>query len=149
MTKKKEDKQECFSCENGIEKTNAFERDCMLKYGWYAHFVFDDPDTPNGANIHTHGLEQTFNHKDIQLCMPLRPEVAHSLLVNAVEALRDGKITKYSPGVKYKDILSDPYVVQFIEATECGRPVLRMVLPDKNNQFDTLPYSSQFTKLDH
>ena len=102
----------------------------MKKHGWYAHYVFDDTDSPMGANAHTHGFEETWKHPDIQIVYPIPGEVAHGIFWTVVGHLKEGK--RYEPGVRYGEIL-DKYDVMFAWAKEGGRKVLRMILPDTAN----------------
>lgn len=63
--------------ENKLAGWNA---EMMRKHGWYAHFVPDDNKYPNSINYHTHGLEDSFGHPDLQICFPLPPKIAQRSL---------------------------------------------------------------------
>lgn len=122
------------------------DKECIQKYGWYAHYVPSGDTTPFGANYHTHGFPEKFDHPDIQICMPIPNNSIHSLGWRAVEYIEAGN--KFEPG-KFYDCILENHSVQFIHATECGRPVLRMILPDKEGRFDTDPYCQQFLLTEH
>jgi len=115
------------------------------KVGWYVHYVFDDDSTPNEVNIHTHGLVEKYNHPDIQICFALPQKVAHGVLWAAVNQIADGVV--FTTRKRFEHVLTD-YDVVFANAVENGRPVLRMILPDKNNNFNTDPYYSQWEGTD-
>lgn len=131
----------CEICKLGLEAIYAKEREWMQNPGWYAHYVMDDPDTPWGANIHTHGLPHTFGHSDLQIVVRTSQTQAHGLLFSAIELIKAG--TRFEVGVRYQDI-AEGYDAQFAWAHECGRDVLRMIIPDKNNRFDTQPLCRQW-----
>jgi len=132
-------KEECEACANGMDAVLEKERKSMETMGWYAHYVPDAHDCPFGKNYHTHGLPESFNHPDLQICLGMRPETAHMIISNAVEEIKKGK--KYEHGKRYDDLIvaTDPnlkYDVLVLEAEECERPVLRLIMPDKAGTFD-------------
>ena len=128
-------KKKCFVCENGMEELALHEAECMVKYGWYAHFVDDDSDFPYHVNCHTHGLEKKYGHPDFQICFPLPVEIAHSILSNLANAVKAGDLF-LANDKRYSNILGNNFDIKLIEATECGRTVLRVILPDKFNVLD-------------
>jgi hypothetical protein len=142
MKKKHDNKCEC--CENGVESVQQKEREFMEKVGWFSHIVLDDPDYPHGVNIHTHGMSESFNHKDIQICLPLDPKIAHWVFVTIYTRIKDGFI--FTTGVEYDNVLEN-YNVKFIDAFEGDRYVLRLILPSPKGEYDKeSPYKEQFTK---
>lgn len=100
----------------------------MLKrHGWYAHFIPDDKSFPYMINIHTHGMSR-YDHLDLQICFPMIEAEAYWVLTNIASRIRMGK--KFTPGILYPDII--PFMnVEFAEAKEDGRVVLRVIIPDK------------------
>lgn len=130
---------ECAVCRDGLEAVEARERQAIEELGWYAHFVPNDPDYPYGVNYHTHGFEESFGHLDMQICLPIHPNMAHGILSIAVEKIKAG--FKFEHGEKYEDLIEakDPslkYEVLMLEAEECDRKVLRLIMPDKAGKFD-------------
>lgn len=111
------------------EEIQAWEQDCLEKCGWYTHYVFDDKGFPGGANNHTHGLVESFGLPDLQICFPIPGDICHGILWAAVKVMQDG--VEFEKGKEYEDILHD-YKVMFTPATESGRDVMRMILPDKD-----------------
>jgi hypothetical protein len=146
MKNKHEHKEgfECEACRDGAEAVRERERKAMEKMGWYVHFVPGDKNFPYDMNVHTHGVEETFKHPDIQICAGLPSAIALSILTTAVEDyIRKGK--EFKAG-KFYDGLIKPapdlegvlkMEVLFLEATENGRPVLRMILPGKLGEFSS------------
>lgn len=121
-------KHQCDACDN-FEQFKAKEEEAMKKYGWVCHFVAEDDTTPTGANFHTHGFEKTFGCPDIQMVLPLNPELLHSLACCVVDLLKSG--VKIHDGM-FSDKVCQGFKVLFKSATECDRDVLRVILPDKN-----------------
>lgn len=115
--------------------------------GWYAHFVFDDKTCPFGTNVHTHGLPEKHNHPDLQICFPMPPKQAHAVLWGFLSTIEDNRKNEPSwtapTGVRVPNVLAN-HDVLFLPVEESDRTVLRMVLPDPANKFDTEPYSKQF-----
>ena len=124
---------ECECCKNGIESMRLKQEEGLKKYGWFAHFVSNDPDTPYNMNIHTHGLKEGYGHRDIQICMRLPMPTANSILGEVAERIKKGEV--FEPGKKYSKIIKN-YDVIFVEAEECERPVLRIILPNVDGSFE-------------
>jgi len=117
----------CFVCQNGIESLEDFEKTMMEKHGWYAHLV-PDPSFPLGINCHTHGLDHTFNHRDLQIIFPLNDKILIHLLHNCVDYIKENK---HIPIEKELTGIIQDYHCKFVRAQECDRDVLRMIVPDK------------------
>lgn len=132
MTKKNYDSPEERD-KAALRKFQRLHEETMREFGWYAHHVFDDEQSPTGANAHTHGFEETWHHPDIQIAYPLPGQVAHGIFWTVVGHLKEGK--RYEPGIRYSDILQN-YDVMFAWAQEGGRRVLRMILPDEENRVE-------------
>lgn len=103
------------------------------EYGFYIHLVFDDSSSPTGINIHTHGLEEKFQHLDFQIVVPLDNKVAHSILTTLVENIKSGVI--YASG-DYASRIIRNYKLKFLHAIENGRTVLRVIFPDINGNLE-------------
>lgn len=109
-----------------------WEKEQILKHGWYVHFVFDEKSSTR-TNIHTHGLPDKYGHLDLQIVIPLKPEIAQGVLCAAVDKISSG--STFSPGDKAAEIIHG-YDVKFVKAQECGRDVLRIIIPDKGGGLD-------------
>jgi len=130
-----EEKFECFAHKYGVDALEQKEKEGVEKYGWYAHAVPGDfKNSPTGMNIHTHHIQESFNHPDLQIVISVSPSqfgVMMSILHNAVNNfIKKGE--KFEVGKEYKNIVGNGYSVTFAKTKECGREVLRMILPDKN-----------------
>lgn len=135
---------ECFACKYGTDALLKMQEEAVKKHGWYAHIV-QDPRCPANTNIHTHHVMESFGHKDFQICLNINPNTSHGLLADAVNEVKKG--VKFEPGKKYDNIIKN-YKVEFIEAIEEGRSVLRMLIPDENGEYKGV-YAEQLTKLNN
>lgn len=123
--------EECACCSGKmtLEGLKKWEDDCMKKYGFFMHYV---PVQENYINAHTHGIEKTWSHPDLQIVLRVQTETINSLMHSVVDLIKAGE--KIWPGRNYHKILQK-YPVRFVEAEETGRKVLRMILPDKAGHF--------------
>jgi Domain of unknown function (DUF4262) len=152
-----EDTCECTVCKmrrQGVaeaeirRRMRKFEADSMREYGFYAHAVADDPEGSGMCNVHTHGLTESFKHPDLQIVLPIETTVFMHVLHRAVNMIRTG--TRFHCGVDYKGICGGRYPVRFVEAEETGRPILRMILPDKDGIVERETMDLSFAKqYDH
>lgn len=133
MNHKHEEGYECEACKNGIEALREKEQALLKNPGWFVHFVFDDEKYPFNTNFHTHGLLENFNHTDLQICLPAPPETSHNIMTNIVEMIKEGKT--FEAGKKYPDILGNDLLISFLESEEGGRPILRLICPEKDGTF--------------
>lgn len=103
----------------------------MEDYGWVVDFVF--PTNQNElANIHTHGVKDTFGHTDFQIVLPLQQQLAHRLLIDLVERVKRGE--QIVPEKRYNDVIHN-FDVYFVKKYEGTRIVLRMILPDDQGKY--------------
>lgn len=118
----------CDAC-NGmsLEDIQKWEQECLRTHGWYAHMV--------PGNYHTHGIPMSFNHHpDIQVVLPIDPNIIHSVVSTTVDKIQAGIV--FLPGEKFSGILKGMDVV-FVEAMEAEHhAVLRMILPDASGNLD-------------
>lgn len=97
------------------------------------------------CNVHTHGMEK-YNHLDFQIVLALNPQITGIILNNMGLRVQAGETFK--SGEVLSDVLADGYKVRLIETEETGRRVLRLLLPDENNNLPgdadcSYPYSEQ------
>lgn len=127
-----DEEHECAVCSGKIN-IDLWQEEMEKKHGWFAHYVFDDPSCPYKVNIHTHGLEK-YGHRDLQVCFPIPKEIIHNILIDIVEEIKKGK--KYVAGIKYSGIIKN-YDLEFSQSEENGRPVMRIIFPDKHGNIQT------------
>ena len=112
--------------EEALLRVRAWEEKQVRKRGWFVHFIVDG--LPNGmANIHTHGIAETFGHPDLQLTVNIGERNVMGIFHALVKRIRGGEVLRV--GFDYGDI-AQGYRTRFIHAVEGGRPVLRLIVPD-------------------
>jgi hypothetical protein len=112
--------------EEAILASQARDAAAIATFGWCGHYVYDDDESPTGLNVHTHGLLESFGHPDFQIVLPLAERVAHAILITLADAVKEGR--RFAPGDVAGGII-EGYDVGFATATECGREVLRVIIP--------------------
>lgn len=133
---------ECIVCKHGKDFASEREREAMAKEGWIVHVVLGDKDAPDGINIHTHGLTTKIPHPDLQIVLPIRPEDAHSVLIDVVKQLEAGK--RFPLGRPVGGVLPEGYKLMFVRAHETDREVWRIILPDADGNLLRETLDEQF-----
>jgi hypothetical protein len=116
------------------------------KIGWYMHYVPSGDGTPFGANAHTHGFAENYDHPDIQICVPVDPKIMHSIFWTVFNDFISKGI-KLKPGKYYNGIIQN-YNMLALEAEECDRQVIRLCVPDAQGEYKG-EYGKQLTMLKH
>lgn len=98
-------------------------------FGWAAHYV----PLEDAINYHTHGVQETFGHLDFQIVLPVGMGSAHAIANSLIDSLAQGR--GFQEDKLYDGFLGNGYLLKFKRFTECGRPVLRVILPDVNGLF--------------
>jgi hypothetical protein len=128
----------CTICKYGVKAFRKKEANILKNYGWLVHHVFDGAN----PNFHTHGLQENFNHPDLQLSFPCAPETAQGILTIVADKIKTGE--KFVSGNQYEDIIMN-YKILFTSAKEFDRIVLRLILPNTDGKYDSAPvYKAQF-----
>lgn len=109
-----------------MDAIRAKQAQLLDKYGWYSHLVDGDDESPTGFNAHSHGMNETYCHHDFQIVIPLPKEVVSGILFTLAEAVKAGRM--FAPGDVASEIING-FDVTFAVAIECGREVLRVILP--------------------
>jgi len=139
--------------EERLAQVRQWQEEQVARYGFWIDLVIDGGPAPGLVNIHTHGLKQTFGFPDVQIVINIGQRNAMGILHHIASKYRIAATENigqpYVPGVVYADIATMPTC--FVEATECDRPVLRLVVPDKNGSLDkdTMDplFAKQYTEL--
>lgn len=80
------------SCEGCNDKDILSEQKQFMEiYGWYAHLVPDDESCPFEMNYHTHGFQESYGHLDMQICLPLSPEICQGIISNLLDLIKKGR----------------------------------------------------------
>ncbi|QIH33465.1 DUF4262 domain-containing protein [Sphingobacterium sp. DR205] len=131
-----------FYFDDPERKLDAWSKDMMDRHGWYVHFIPNDNVFPNKINFHTHGLPESFGHPDLQICFPISTEGAHQILSYIIDRIKSGE--QFEPNRQYEKIIGNNLTVEFIEAMECNRKLLRIVFPNKDGNYEGEVFSAQF-----
>ncbi|MFX1704982.1 DUF4262 domain-containing protein [Chitinophaga sp. CC14] len=121
------------------------DQQLLTEYGWYCHLERDEKPHhyPYGINIHTHGIQENFNHPDLQICFDINLELALNIFDRMVENIKSG--AKYEPDKSYNDVLANGYNILIITAAEGVRRVLRIILPDASGGLNNPDYVRQIS----
>jgi hypothetical protein len=111
-----------MSREAALKTLYADMRDRIAQYSWTSHLIVDAP----VPSIHTHGLDETAHHPDLEVVLPTDPDTLYRLLAPLAEAAAAG--TRFSIHTETVGLFKTP--VRFRDAVESGRPVLRAIFPD-------------------
>ena len=101
------------------------------------------------CNAHTHGMEK-YGHLDFQMVIHTDPELMGYVLNELGLRVQSGQ--QFKAGDMVEDIFLD-CPVRLDEFDECGRKVLRVIIPDGKNRFPEdpacdYPYSFQLIPTD-
>ena len=104
---------------------------------------------PFMCNAHTHGMGK-YHHPDFQMVLNLPNSEIGRILNTFGSMAQSGR--RFHDGEYVLGIYED-CSVRLMEFTECGRKVLRVVIPDKHNVYPEnpaceLPYSLQLLETD-
>lgn len=104
---------------------------------------------PNFCNAHTHGMEK-YHHPNFQMVLDAGPSEICRILNTFGLAVQNG--SRFHNGQFVTGIYED-CAVKLQEYEECGRKVLRVIIPDKENRFPDergceLPYLMQLMETD-
>lgn len=134
---------QCNKCGMSPRERKAWEAAAIAKYGWYAEYILDT----EHPDFHTHGFRQKFKHLDFQIVMPNFPSnLAMYCFHEIARFISEGN--SYKDGDLLHDNILDGLTIKLFQTKESGRPVLRMIMPDKQNRFDrediSYPYRIQY-----
>lgn len=138
-------KRDHFTEEGSFEDLHRRHDEFLERYGWVAHYVMDDTAYPNKTNYHTHGLSENYNHPDLEICLPIRPEHAHAIFKAAVGRIKEGFVFK--TGQTYSNIMTGGVSVTFVQVDNDGPVRLRILLPDENGRYEAPFYKEQLESV--
>lgn len=108
------------------------QKEMIDKYGFVIHNVFPSSEDEILWSHHTHGLKENFNHTDLEIVLPIDPQLAGSLLHGMVSLIKKGESFE---NILISDKVIENFDVQLVETMEGDRKVIRVVLPDANGKF--------------
>ena len=109
----------------------------------------ENPFIEHACNAHTHGMEK-YGHPDFQMVLHTNPKDISYILNTLGMRVKNGE--RFKPGDMVSGIFLD-CDVRLDAFEECGRTVLRVIIPDGQNRFPedegcTYPYSIQTLTLE-
>jgi len=128
-----------------LDEILEFQNLQLENYGWFIHYVPDDPDAGGTGmvNAHTHGIQERFAHPDFQIVLPLDPAIIQRIFENAVDLVKAG--TRFKAGEQYSEII-EGFRVLAVAATEDGRPVIRIIIPDKHGCLNEYTINKEYRR---
>lgn len=145
---------ECVVCQHGPAELERIQNESLQKYGWFAHYVGELEGQPldreaNLVNFHTHGLNDTHNHLDFQVVLPVPPKVCHSIFWRLVNLIEEGRV--FEEDEVTSGVIGNDYQVTFKKVREGNRQVLRVIMPDASGNLDedelSGMYKEQYAEL--
>lgn len=128
----------CVICSGEMTRKTLtkHEEKLMERFGWFAHVVVADPNIATGYNYHTHGMNVTLGHLDLQIVLPLSEKKCHSIAATIYDQVHSGM--KFDDGDETKIPRSNGsnYPVRFIKVREGDREVLRVILPSAEGKLE-------------
>ena len=132
----------------------------MAEIDWIIHIVangmrcqdcgkIENPFPQYICNAHTHGMAK-YGHQDFQLVIHMPPQEMGYVLNTLGLRVQAGE--RYQSGDLVDGIFED-CSIRLDEVEECGRKVLRVIIPDSQNRFPEdpecdYPYSFQLIPTD-
>jgi hypothetical protein len=124
---------------------DAWHKDMITKHGFCVHYVKEESTFPYKVNIHTHGIEDHLGHPDLQIVLPVPPDVAAGLFAILYVKIKDG--ARFSDGQVLKTPEEEIKLpIKFVSAKEGGRDLLRIILPDVEGRTSYSEMSSKFRR---
>jgi hypothetical protein len=107
-------------------------RSGLERHGWYAHYVCAADHMPGGVCYHTHGLDMSTGHPDLQIVLPINHEVAHGIFHQIADRIKAGE--EFEAGKVFEGVTD--FGAMLVEAKEKDRPVMRVIIPDGEGNFE-------------
>lgn len=125
------------------KKANNTKKRVTKGINWIVHYVTDsicdmcgDNNTPhfkpNLCNAHTHGLRELYGHPEFQFVLNIGMKTVLPILNHLGLMVKSGR--RFKAGDSVSGIILG-YDIRLFEATDNGKKVLRVVVPDQYNRF--------------
>ena len=118
---------------NILEDIKKQHDELMKKNGFVVHYTFPGEDSEEtNCDYHTHGIKESFGHMDLQIVLPIDPNIVAPIINSMVSLIKEGE--------RYDDkLISDKvirgYDVQLVKVNVRDRELLRVIIPDENGKF--------------
>ena len=139
------------------KKANNTKKRVSKGINWIVHYVADShcdmcggDNTPHFkpylCNVHTHGMRELYNHPEFQFVLNLGYNKVLRILNILGLMVQDGR--RFRVGESVSNVLVG-YDIRLFEATDNGKKVLRVVIPDQYNRFPDDENCEDVYKLQH
>lgn len=108
------------------------QKELIEKYGFVIHNVFPSSENEILWSHHTHGLKENFNHTDLEIVLPIDPQIVGSVFHGMVDLIKDGE--SFENKLTSDKVIKN-YSVQLVKVSDGQRDLIRVVLPDVNGKF--------------
>lgn len=115
-----------------ILEMNEQQKKWLEEYGFYVHNVFPSSDDEILWNHHTHGLKECFNHTDLEIVLPIHPQMAGGIFHGMVNLIKKGE--SFENKIMSDKVIQN-YNVQLFRVNDGTRDLIRIILPDENGKF--------------
>lgn len=115
-----------------FEEFKKQEEELIEKYGFVIHNVFPSSDDEILWSHHTHGLKENFNHMDLEIVLPINPNVVGGIFHSMVKQIKEGE--SFEDKLISNRVIQN-YDVQLVKVNDGHRELLRIILPDVNGKF--------------
>lgn len=136
---------QCEACRAGksVAEIKRWEEERLKNPGWFIHAIGNDENYPFNVNFHTHGLQENYNHLDLQLICPVPVPVVQGIFNFIVDQIKEGVV--FESGQMVEGIFGGLFV-KLEKAEEGEREILRVIVPDPEGSVDPWSMKSPFKK---
>ena len=101
------------------------QKELIEKYGFVIHNVFPSSEYEILWSHHTHGLKENFNHTDLEIVLPIDPQIVGSVFHGMVDLIKDGE--SFENKLTSDKVIKN-YSVQLVKVSDGQRDLIRVVL---------------------
>lgn len=130
---KHENDCECMGCQEGMEAVREWTKNAIRENGFAIHYVPElHMDGCRAVNVHTHGFRETWDHPDLQIVVPLDPDVCRGIFWAVADRVKEGE--EFRDGQVAERVIGGGLRVKFVavQSDEPARPLMRILLPGPN-----------------
>jgi hypothetical protein len=111
-----------------IAEIKSISERMIEQHGFVVNFVF--PVNEDGDwNIHTHGLVDSCEHPELQICLGVPQQIAMTIIHDIVKRIKGGE--RFEHGQVNDELIHD-FSIRFIEVNP---KLIRLIMPDKDGKY--------------
>ena len=111
-----------------LAEAKADSERMIAEYGFVIHHVFATKEDQDW-NIHTHGLVESYDHPELQICLGLPQKTAASIFHDIVNRIKVGE--RFEHGQVDDELLVE-LSIRFVEVNP---ELIRLIMPDKDGKY--------------